>query len=99
MASNKAHDNVGTAEEIAHDAGTTATQQPLDSKTPIPIEAVSEEKNVHSVALADAIAKDKPNYRSKRQIQLYLFVGFVVLSMLFTTQNHCVLADHIQTVA
>ncbi|KAM5349849.1 hypothetical protein ACJ41O_006354 [Fusarium nematophilum] len=40
------------------------------------------EVNVQSVELTDAVAKDKPNYRSRSQITLY---GF----MLFATLNGC----------
>lgn len=38
------------------------------------------EVNVQSVELTDAIAKDKPNYRSKSQILLFSFMLFATLS-------------------
>ncbi|KAH8883737.1 lactose permease [Thozetella sp. PMI_491] len=48
----------------------------------VPAIGAAKEVKVLSVELTDAIAKDQPNYRSKRQIQLLLF-------MLFTTMNGC----------
>lgn len=38
------------------------------------------EVNVRSVELTDALAKDKPNYRSRSQIALYAFMLFGTLS-------------------
>lgn len=38
------------------------------------------EVNVQSVELADAVAKDKPNYRCRSQIALYGFMLFATLS-------------------
>lgn len=36
---------------------------------------------VPSVELADAIAKDAPNYKAKSQVLLYMMVAFCTLSM------------------
>lgn len=36
--------------------------------------------NVQSVALADAIAKDKPDYKSRSQFALYAMMALCVLS-------------------
>ena len=44
------------------------------------------EAKVLSVELADAIAKDKPNYRSRSQIAMYGFMLFATLSM---SNNNC----------
>lgn len=38
------------------------------------------EVNVLSVELTDAVAKDKPNYRSRSQIALFSFMLFATLS-------------------
>ncbi|MBE3045273.1 hypothetical protein IMZ48_22520 [Candidatus Bathyarchaeota archaeon] len=38
------------------------------------------EAKVMSVALADALAKDKPNYKSRVQITMYLFMVLDTLS-------------------
>lgn len=38
--------------------------------------------NVQSVALADAIAKDKPDYKSATQMTLYAMMALCVLSKL-----------------
>lgn len=40
----------------------------------------AKEVNVQSVALADAIAKDKPDYKSKSQMTLYAMMCLCVLS-------------------
>lgn len=37
--------------------------------------------SVQSVALADAIAKDQPNYKSPSQFKLYAMMALCVLSM------------------
>lgn len=41
--------------------------------------------NVQSVALADAIAKDQPNYKSLSQFKLYAMMAFCVLSVCLET--------------
>ncbi|TKW55355.1 hypothetical protein CTA1_4088 [Colletotrichum tanaceti] len=41
----------------------------------------AKQANVQSVALADAIAKDQPNYRSLSQFKLYSMMALCVLSM------------------
>lgn len=40
---------------------------------------------VQSVALADAIAKDAPNYRSATQFKLYAMMAFCVMSKSHST--------------
>ncbi|KAF4976233.1 hypothetical protein FZEAL_7071 [Fusarium zealandicum] len=47
-----------------------------------PLPGNVKEFNVQSIALTDAIAKDKPNYRCRSQLTLYSF-------MLFATLNGC----------
>lgn len=40
----------------------------------------AKEVKVQSIELTDALAKDKPNYRSKSQIMLFSFMIFATLS-------------------
>lgn len=82
MATNKAPDAIGMAEEIAPGAGDTKTAPAPPATHEIDInDAAVEEKKVMSVELTDAIAKDQPKYLSKRQLQLFAFCAFVTLSM------------------
>lgn len=46
----------------------------------VPDNVKFKEVNVRSVELADAVAKDKPNYRSRSQIVLYGCMLFATLS-------------------
>ncbi|KAG7123113.1 Lactose permease like protein [Verticillium longisporum] len=39
-----------------------------------------QEKNVESLALADAVAKDNPDYRSRSQVKLYCMMALCVLN-------------------
>jgi hypothetical protein len=82
MASNKASEAIGTTEEIAPGGARTDPVAPTSHEIDAN-DVVTEEKKVLSVELTDAIAKDQPKYLSKRQFQLFCFVGFVTLSTLY----------------
>lgn len=56
------------------------------------------EVNVQSVALADAIAKDKPNYKSKSQMTLYAMMCLCVLSTSLKAPSKSSLSKDIRTV-
>ena len=68
------------ASEKAADApDTTNSAPPTTDTNPASDDNVKEVK-VLSVELADAVAKDKPNYKSRVQISLYLFMLLDTLS-------------------
>lgn len=60
------------------------TDKPGTELVDIPLPGDSndlKEVNVLSVELTDAVARDKPNYRSRSQIALFGFMLFATLSM------------------
>lgn len=63
---------------------TNATDKPGTELVDIPPPRDSndlKEVKVLSVELTDAVAKDRPNYRSRSQIALFSFMLFATLSM------------------
>ena len=69
---------VNDIQEVGLDrASTTAVE---DLKADLTNRHGTKELAVESIALADAIAKDAPDYRSKNQIKLYLMMALCVLN-------------------
>lgn len=72
------------ASKDAEDVPTTTEKPAVETLEEPPVVGPNDVKvkeiNVQSVELADAIAKDKPNYWSRSQISLFCFMLFATLS-------------------
>lgn len=75
MASEKVGlDGIGKETDAVH-------TNPIHTESDFPV-GDSKELKVLSVELTDALAKDQPNYKSKRQLQLMGFMLFATMSKL-----------------
>lgn len=80
MASTEDNKALGSNEKASLDAVQTTISRGNDHD-PNTAVGPNQEVKVHSVGLADAIAKDQPKYTSRRQVHLILLMIFATLSM------------------